>query len=252
MSAEAFYLLIYIWIGIGLVIFFVLLKITAPYGRHTQSNWGPMISNKAGWILMELPTLIIPGIFYFTGTSEKNAITWILYLLYTFHYVNRVMVFPFRIRTKGKQMPVSIVLMAICFNVVNGFILGYFLGNFGEIYTINWLWSTPFILGFIMFVAGMAINMKSDNILIKIRAANYKGYKIPQGGLFKYLSCPNLFGEIIEWIGFAIMTWNIAGASFAIWTITNLIPRAIDHHKWYQEKYPDYPYERKAIIPFVI
>jgi hypothetical protein len=29
-------------------------------------------------------------------------------------------------------------------------------------------------------------------------------YKIPQGGLFRWLSCPNLVGEMIEWIGFAI------------------------------------------------
>ena len=160
--------------------------------------------------------------------------------------------FPFRMRGKGMLMRVDIILMGIWFNVVNGFILGYFLGNFGDIYTINWLWSIPFIVGIILFVAGMVINMKSDNILIKIRKGSDKAYKIPQGGLFKYLSCPNHFGEIIEWVGFAIMTWNIAGASFAIWTITNLTPRAIDHHKWYKEKFPDYPSERKAIIPFII
>ncbi|NCX34980.1 MAG: hypothetical protein EBX23_06415, partial [Proteobacteria bacterium] len=29
-------------------------------------------------------------------------------------------------------------------------------------------------------------------------------------------------------------------------------PRALAHHKWYQEKFSDYPKSRKAIIPGII
>jgi len=59
-------------------------------------------------------------------------------------------------------------------------------------------------------------------------------------------------GEIIEWIGFAMMAWNLAALSFAIWTIVNLLPRAIDHHKWYRRYFAGYPEKRKAIIPFIL
>ena len=59
-------------------------------------------------------------------------------------------------------------------------------------------------------------------------------------------------GEIIEWIGFAVMTWSVAALAFAIWTAANLAPRALSHHKWYRETFPDYPTERKALIPFVV
>ena len=31
------------------------------------------------------------------------------------------------------------------------------------------------------------------------------------------------------------------------WTIFNLLPRAISHHKWYKEKFEDYPKEGKII-----
>jgi len=32
----------------------------------------------------------------------------------------------------------------------------------------------------------------------------------------------------------------------------NLVPRAIDHHKWYKKEFADYPKERKAVIPFIL
>jgi hypothetical protein len=70
--------------------------------------------------------------------------------------------------------------------------------------------------------------------------------------LFRYISCPNLLGELIEWLGFAILCWNLPALTFFIWTSANLIPRALSHHRWYKEKFNNYPPERKAIIPFLV
>ena len=75
---------------------------------------------------------------------------------------------------------------------------------------------------------------------------------VPQKGLFKYISCPNFFGEIVEWLGFAIMTWSPAGLAFFLWTFFNLVPRALSHHKWYKRTFKDYPSERKAVFPFIL
>jgi hypothetical protein len=70
--------------------------------------------------------------------------------------------------------------------------------------------------------------------------------------LFEWISCPNLFGEIVEWFGFALMCWSLPALSFAIWTAANLIPRALSHHAWYRGHFPDYPQARRAVIPFVL
>jgi len=70
--------------------------------------------------------------------------------------------------------------------------------------------------------------------------------------MYRYVSCPNYLGEILEWAAWAVLTWSLVGLVFAIWTGANLIPRALAHHKWYQEKFPDYPKDRKAIIPFLL
>ena len=43
-----------------------------------------------------------------------------------------------------------------------------------------------------------------DNKLISLRKEKM-GYKIPNGKLFNFVSCPNYLGEIIEWFGFFIL-----------------------------------------------
>ena len=40
--------------------------------------------------------------------------------------------------------------------------------------------------------------------------------------------------------------------SFAIYTLANLLPRALSHHQWYLEKFDDYPKERKAFLPYLL
>ena len=145
-------------------------------------------------------------------------------------------------------MPLVIAFSAVFFNLINGSINGYYLGNFAT-YELSWLYDPRFIIGMILFFIGAYINISSDNILLKLRKPGETGYKIPHGGLFKYVSTPNLFGEVIEWTGYAIATWSLPTASFAIWTFANLIPRGMDHHKWYIRNFKDYPKERKAIIP---
>jgi steroid 5-alpha reductase family enzyme len=168
------------------------------------------------------------------------------------HYLNRTLIFPFRLHTKGKKIPVTIVLMAFCFNLMNGYINGYYLGSLSEQYALSWLYDPRFIAGFLMFCSGLAINWQADNILIHLRKPGETGYKIPYGGFFRYISCPNHFSEIIEWSGFALMTWSLPGLAFAIWTLVNLMPRALHHHKWYRATFADYPADRKALIPFVL
>jgi 3-oxo-5-alpha-steroid 4-dehydrogenase 1 len=249
---NTFYLIVYGWIACGLVIFPLVLKFIAPYGRHATSKWGPMIDNRVGWILMELPALLVFAGFFLFGSKQHTTATWVFFCLWMLHYVNRTLVFPFRLRTKGKKMPVAIPLMAIGFNFMNGFLNGYYLGSVADMYGNSWIMDPRFIIGIIVFFTGMFINWQSDNILIHLRKPGDTGYIIPREGFFKYVSCPNHFGELVEWSGFALMTWSTPGLSFAIWTFVNLFPRAIHHHKWYKETFSDYPEERKAIIPFIL
>ncbi|MFA6126771.1 MAG: DUF1295 domain-containing protein [Bacteroidales bacterium] len=251
MTYDTFQNLIYLWMAIAAFFFLLLLKVTAPYGRHTSSKWGPQINNRLGWVLMEAPGMILLLYYVITRASQQNLMSWTLVAFYLFHYINRTFVFPFRIHTKAKGMPVVIVFSGILFNLVNGFLLGYYFAWFAQ-YSNDDLIQPRFILGTFLFVTGVMINWNHDNKLIHLRKPGETGYKIPSGGLFEFVSCPNLLGEIIEWTGFAIMCWNLAAVSFLVWTVANLLPRALSHHKWYKKHFANYPEGRKAIIPFVL
>lgn len=249
MNLTEFTYIAWAWILLALITFVYLLFVTAPFGRHTRKGWGPMINNTVGWIVMESASIITFLYFFLSGDLEKTSTMWVIASLWSIHYFNRSFIYPFRQKDHKKKMPLIIMLSAITFNFMNGFLNGYYIGNFGLQYTSAWLISLPFIIGIALFFIGMFVNIKSDAILLSLRKPGEKGYKIPKGFLFKYISCPNHFGEIIEWFGFALLSFNIASLSFAIWTFANLAPRSLSHHRWYKETFLDYPKNRKAVLP---
>lgn len=246
MNLEIFNLTCLIWAIIGVATFMLLQFVRAPYGRHIKKGWGPEISNKLGWVLMELPSFSI--ILYFLLISNQSNYATMLSMFWLIHYFNRTFIYPFRIRTKGKKMPVVIAISAIFFNLINAGLNGYFLASI-ENYDPTNFQSWNFYLGIILFIVSFVINQISDNILIHLRKPGETGYEIPKGFLFNYISCPNHFSEILQWTGFAFMAWNYPATCFLIWTMANLIPRAAGHHKWYQNRFKDYPKNRKALFP---
>ncbi|MCB9234624.1 MAG: DUF1295 domain-containing protein [Bacteroidia bacterium] len=249
-ESQLYEILFYAGIAFAVPIFILLFFINAPFGRHGGRKFGPTISNTLGWVIMESPAVFWFGSLVILGTGPKHPVVWILLGTWLMHYINRTYIYPFRIKSKNKRMPVLIAAFAFIFQLWNGYLNGEWLGNFAH-YTDEWLTDPRFIAGAMLFVVGFAINLHSDQILLNLRKPGETGYKIPTGGLYNYISAPNYFGEILEWCGWALMAWSPGGLYFAVWTIANLAPRALAHHRWYKEKFPDYPANRKALIPFI-
>jgi 3-oxo-5-alpha-steroid 4-dehydrogenase 1 len=249
MDSHNFTTLLWVWTLLGFAAFILLLFVTAPYGRHSRKDWGPNIPDRLAWFMMEFVSLLVFVLSFLLGPNGVQPVTWIFFAIYVGHYINRSIIWPLRTRTAGKQMPLVVALMALCFNLVNGFSNGYYFSAFARVYTWEWLFDLRFIFGMVVFAAGGFINWWSDQVLLDLRKGGKKGYFIPRGGMFRWISCPNFFGEILEWTGFAIMTWSPAALVFALWSFFNLVPRALDHHKWYKKTFPEYPMKRKAILP---
>ena len=254
MDQNLFHTLVVSWIVVGVFVLPLTLFVTAPFGRHFSSRFGPTIGNRLGWILMESPaiwwfTIVFASGFFGRSPSSQCIGAWVLWSLWMVHYINRGLIFPLRIRTQGKQIPILIVFFALFFQMVNGYFNGMELGPFGSKYTADWLTQPCFWIGLAAFVLGWQINLRSDEVLLNLRKPGETDYAISTGGLFKWISCPNFLGEIILWSGWAIMCWNLAALSFAIWTVANLVPRALAHHRWYRSYFSDYPAERKAVFP---
>uniref|UniRef100_A0A8D2M7Q6 3-oxo-5alpha-steroid 4-dehydrogenase (NADP(+)) n=1 Tax=Zonotrichia albicollis TaxID=44394 RepID=A0A8D2M7Q6_ZONAL len=152
--------------------------------------------------------------------------------------------------TRGRPFPLQLLFFGMLFCIYNGFLQGYYLIYCAE-YPNDWCTDIRFTSGLLLFLLGMGINIHSDLLLRQLRKPGEVTYKIPQGGLFTYVSGANYFGEIVEWFGFAIATWSLPAFAFAFFTLCCIGPRAYHHHRYYLKTFTDYPKSRKALIPFV-
>ena len=203
-----------------------------------------------GWLLMEAPCLIACLATFLLSGGHRSALVPVVFMvIWQSHYIYRAIIFPLRMRERNKRMPLAAVLFGMSFNTLNGFLNGYAFSHSEHLLDPGWLATPQFAIGILLMVIGLGINIHSDNILRNLRAPGETGYKIPQGGLYRWVSAPNYLGEIIEWAGLALAACTPAALAFLAFSIANLLPRAIAHHRWYRNTFPDYPVERKAIIP---
>ena len=239
---------------LAVVVFIALQRVTPGYGMTYHKKWGPAINNRLGWIIMEVPAFASMAILWALSPRGAEAAPCVMASLFELHYFQRAFVFPFLIRGKN-LMPWIIILLGIIFNVINTYIIGGWLFYVSPVgfYDASWLLSPLFILGAVVFFTGWGINLYSDHIIRHLRAPGDSSHHIPRKGLYKYVTAANYFGEFTEWIGFAILTWSVAGVVFAMWTFANLAPRARALHGRYSEEFGAefISLNRKYIIPFI-
>jgi 3-oxo-5-alpha-steroid 4-dehydrogenase 1 len=191
--------------------------------------------------------------------------------------------------------------MTSVFNAANGFAMGSYLSSpLAHTYMRDAYCRPTFYVLLVMWAMAFIGNIAHDEILYEIRrkakkqstekrsgkkevnvvlSANREYYGVPYGLLYKYISFPNYFCELLEWSAFAIAAAPIPPLSkvleslsalsldsmlhanippefahpylFLIGTLLPMVPRAYRAHRWYHKTFPSYPKERKAIVPFV-
>lgn len=251
-ALHEFNIFLLIMSGIAAVVFVALYFLKAGYGMFRDSRWGISLNNKVAWVLMEAPVFIVMALLWWESERRFETAPLIIFLLFELHYFQRSFVFPFLMKGKSR-MPVSIMLMGVVFNVLNGFMQGEWLFYLApaDRYTTEWLTTPPFIIGTLTFFTGMVINWHSDNVIRHLRQPGDTRHYLPQKGLYRYVTSANYFGELVEWTGFAILTWSAAGAVFAWWTFANLVPRANAIYHRYQQEFGTQMGKRKRIFPFL-
>jgi protein-S-isoprenylcysteine O-methyltransferase Ste14 len=235
--------------GAGALSFLLLFFVPAPYGRHERGGFGPRLPTRLAWLLQELPAPLLFTFVFFRGEHATRLVPLLLLGLWQLHYVHRTFVYPWLMRPGAQGTPLGTFVLAVLFNALNATLNAYAISHGALRHDESWLRDPRFLLGVPLFLAGFAINLHSDAVLRGLRRPGETGYRIPTGGLFRFVSCPNYLGEILEWCGWALATWTYAGAVFAFFTIANLLPRAITHHRWYRQRFPDYPAGRRALVP---
>jgi len=250
--AAAFALVVLVFLGAAVV--------KSPYGRFASNRWGINLSPRVGWFLMELPATLSFVFFYFQGRNRFELVPLFFLLVWLVHYGNRGFVFPYLIRSpKGATASFSVTIVAVGWIVtsLHGYLNAVFISDLGRHFSVAWFRDPRFLFGIALYYGSFALNLQSDAIIRNLRSRDEiergsKAYRIPRGSLFRYVSSPSYLTEITAFAGFAIATWSLGATFILLITIANLVPRALQTHRWYREKFPDYPRERRALIPFIL
>lgn len=251
---TGYYIIVATMAVLAVVVFIALHRVTAGYGMMYGKKWGPSINNKLGWFLMELPAPACMAVIWSLSPRGGNPAPCVMAALFCLHYFQRTFIFPFILRGKSR-MPWAIIIMGMVFNAINAYMIGGWLFYLSpeNLYSPHWLLSPLFFLGTAIFLIGMGVNLHSDHVIRSLRKPGDTKHYIPQKGMYRFVASANYFGETVEWIGYAILTWSVAGAVFALWTFANLAPRARSIHKKYCDEFGD-SYSslgRRYIIPFL-
>ena len=234
--------------------------VKAPYGRFATESMGLNLSPRLGWFLMELPATLSFVFFYFQGENRFEMVPLFFLAIWLIHYGNRGFIFPLLMRVaKGQKgsFSIGIVFAGWFVTAFHGYLNAVFISHLSTHLTDAWFSDPRFIVGMGIYIFGYVMNLHSDHVIRTLRskeevASGEKVYRIPEGGLYRYITCPSYFTELISFTGFAIATWSL-GALFVLGiSAANLIPRAFQTHQWYKEKFSDYPDNRKVIVPGLI
>ena len=257
---QTYYILMAGMFVLAVVVFIALFFLKAGYGYLSTSNWGPKINNRIAWVIMESPAFVFLLLyvidFLHSGADTGNDRTVLLIMagFFLVHYFQRAFIFPMLMRGKG-EMPLVIMAMGMVFNGLNSYFIGGWLFEYAPAgkYTAEWLASPQFIIGGLVFLTGMLINLDSDHVIRHLRKPGDTKHYIPKKGLYKYVTSANYFGELTEWVGYAILTWSPAGLLFAVWTFANLAPRSKSLTEKYEQEFGDEyrKKKKKNLIPFI-
>lgn len=247
---PAWVVAMWVYVAILPLTWLALRFVTAPYGRHRRAGWGPTIPTRWAWVIWESPSVLAFVAFFLSGERWDRVVPLVMLALWLSHYLHRTFVYPFRIRTSpDHRTPLLILALGASYNLLNSYTNALWLSKVGPVWGTSWLLDPRFLLGTLLFVAGYAVNRDADARLRRLRSPGETGYRIPTGGLFRWVTCPNYLGEIVLWLGWAVLTWSPPGFLFALYTAANLVPRARANHRWYRRTFPDYPSERRILVP---
>lgn len=248
------------WIHIGLVSLGLLIAIISlilriwkplPYGKHSDANGSCNLPARPAYMAANLiPGFVVFTITYFTGLHFGSPINIAIYVVFVLHYITRGLVTPLLARYSETKVSIWVPLQMLLLNTFFHYINAEFVGSVE--YCTGYEYDPRFILGALLFVIGFIINRVSDTQVVFLRKSrNDPSYFVPKGFLYHLVSCPSYFGEGLQWFGWAVMTWSLAGLVWWLYTESVFFPRAWHNHTWYRNQFLNYPSRRRALIPFI-
>jgi very-long-chain enoyl-CoA reductase len=214
---------------------------------------GPQISWKMVFVLEYLGPLLIHLAYMahsiYWVKRDLGLVQLLAFAMITFHFLKReyetIMVHRFSHAT----MPLSNLFKnSAHYWILSGFGIGHFLyaPSFTNTKTITQIYVSVFV-----FIVAELANFRTHLILRDLRPAGTNSRAIPRGFGFALVSCPNYFFEMLAWCAFSFMTGLPSAWFFTIVASGQMWLWALKKHQRYLKEFPQYPKNRKPMIPFL-
>lgn len=255
------------WFDVPLTIAFGIVLVTAlsapfvptPYGRFANAKWGISLDPRLGWFLMELPATLAFYATFFRGPHWADPFPLFVLFVWTVHYGNRGFLMPLLMRVPAGHKSgfgLMVVMIGWVVTSLHGYLNATWVTRFHPDTSTAWLTDPRFVIGVLLYYGGLWANLHADHVLRELRTKEEvkrgeRVYRIPTGGLYRWVTNASYLSELVFWTGFAIFTWSPAGVYILAISAANLVPRAVSTHRWYRERFPDYPKERRILVPYL-
>jgi 3-oxo-5-alpha-steroid 4-dehydrogenase 1 len=217
--------------------------VRTPYGRFGSRRFGPSLPIRVGWLLMEAPAPLVFALVFARGPHAAEAVPLLFAAVWAIHYGNRALLFPLLMKARPDSVMAATVVvsgMAVC--AVHAWLYATWVADIGGL-DASWLRDPRFLLGLPLWALGFGLIVHTEALLRR------PGYSIPRGGGFRWVSSPHYLGELLAWAGLALATGCPGGLFVLAVSAANLIPRAAATQSWYRQRFPDYPQDRRALVP---
>jgi hypothetical protein len=176
--------------------------------------------------------------------ASPNAYQVVVLVCLSAHFLKRLLEAWFLHKYSGPMNPLAAVAIS-CFYSLTTFIPAYI--NRTPVSEIDPLVAA----GMGVFLVGEILNFMHHKILASLRPPSME-YVIPRGGLFNAVVCPHYLFEIVSWFGLCLIVRHVFMFLFFFFMVTYLLVRSLQTLAWYRERFPNFPPDRKAILPFIL
>ena len=175
------------------------------YGKLDNNLPAIRINPRLGWLLMELPALLL--FLWAVYDDNMSTAAVVVSLMWVLHYTHRSLIYPLQLTVQKNQqsgLRFTVVFWGGLFCGLNGYLNGLGIREYApHLETTDWLYSPLFMIGVTVYVVGTIINKHSDYVLTSLRKEIPDGeYGIPNKGLFKYVSSAHFLANY--WFGLGL------------------------------------------------
>src|SRR5499427_10391608 len=210
-------------------------RLRLPYSKF---GTGVGVNSRIGLALAYTTPIIIYIAFWIEGGAPQSPYHLIVLAAFLFHFIRRILEILF-VNSYSRPTPLrALVPIALLYGGVAS------SSAFFQVHTSGQPTSSPtFMLGIVVFSLGELLNGYHHWLLARLR--------LPRGGLFGWVASPHYFGEILSFVGYAMMSDLLPVWGNALVVFAYLSSRANSNLKWYQREMPlRIPIGWRRLVPF--